>query len=66
MSSEIIQSYIAYEINYDAFEHVNFIFFTKFHFHYFEDYLMTNLSDLRVFEVEAMPKFRHIKKKRHS
>ncbi len=30
MSSEIIQS-VAYD-NYDDFKHVNFIFFTKFHF----------------------------------
>jgi hypothetical protein len=30
MSSEIIQS-VAYD-NYDDFQHVNFIFFTKFYF----------------------------------
>jgi hypothetical protein len=30
MSSEIIQN-VNYE-NYDEFQHVNFIFFTKFHF----------------------------------
>jgi hypothetical protein len=38
MSSEIIQS-----IDYDDFQHVNFIFH-KFSFHYFEDYLMTKLT----------------------
>jgi hypothetical protein len=42
MSSEIIQS-VAYD-NYDDFQHVNFIFFTKISFHYFEDYLMTKLT----------------------
>jgi hypothetical protein len=42
MSSEIIQS-VAYD-KYDDFQHVNLIFFTKFQFHYFEDYLMTKLT----------------------
>jgi hypothetical protein len=43
MSSEIIQN-VAKD-NYDDFQHVNFRFFTKFHFHYFEDYyLMTKLT----------------------
>jgi hypothetical protein len=36
---EIIQS-VAYA-NYDEFQHVNFIYFNKISFHYFEDYLMT-------------------------
>jgi hypothetical protein len=31
MSSEIIQN-VAYYDNYDDFQHVKFIFFTKFHF----------------------------------
>jgi hypothetical protein len=44
MSSEIIQS-VVYE-NYNDFQHVNFIFFTKFLFHYFEDYFMMKLLTL--------------------
>jgi hypothetical protein len=42
MSSEIIQN-VAHD-NYDNFQHVNFVFFTNFHFHYFEDYLMMKLT----------------------
>jgi hypothetical protein len=42
MSSEIIQS-ATYD-NYNDFQHVNFIFFTKFHFTIFTDYLMTKLT----------------------
>jgi len=39
---KFIQS-VAYD-NYDDFHHVNFIFFAKTLFYYFEDYLMTTLS----------------------
>ncbi len=42
MSSEIIQN-VAYD-NYDDFQHVNFIFFTNFHFTIFEDYLIMKLK----------------------
>jgi hypothetical protein len=42
MSGEIIQS-VVYD-NYNDFQHVNFTFFTKFHFCYFEDFLMTELT----------------------
>jgi len=42
-SSEIIQS-VAYD-NYDAFQHINFIFSQKFISKiYFEDYLMMKLT----------------------
>ncbi len=41
MSSEIIQS-VAYD-NYDDFQQVN-LYFHEISFHYFEDYLMTELS----------------------
>jgi len=40
---KFIQSVVAYD-NYDDFHHVNFIFFEKKLFHYFEDYFMTKLS----------------------
>jgi len=43
MSSEIIQSVVAFD-NYDDFQHVNLIFFTKNFIYYFEDYLMTKLT----------------------
>jgi hypothetical protein len=42
MSSEIIQG-VTYD-NCDDFQHVNFIFFTKNSFHYFDDYLITKLT----------------------
>ncbi len=42
MKNEIIQS-VAYD-NYNEFQHVNFIFFTKISFHYFKDYLMMKLT----------------------
>jgi len=44
MSNEIIQSVIIAYDNYDGFQHVNFIFFTKISFHYFEDYVMTKTA----------------------
>jgi len=40
---KFIQSVVAYD-NYNGFHHVNFIFFEKKLFHYFEDYLVTKLS----------------------
>jgi hypothetical protein len=42
MSSEIIHN-VAYN-NYDDFQHVNFIFFTNFHFTILKDYLMMKLT----------------------
>jgi hypothetical protein len=43
MTSEIMHS-VAYDNNKYDFQHVNFIIFTKFHFHYFEDNLMMKLT----------------------
>jgi len=41
MSSEITSECIAYD-DYDDFQHVDFIFFTVFH--YFEDHLVMKLT----------------------
>ncbi len=41
---KLFRVYIAYDNYDDDFQHINFIFFTKFPFHYFEDYLMTKLT----------------------
>jgi hypothetical protein len=47
MSSEIIQSIVAYD-NYDDFQHFQLHIFHKFSFHYFEGYLMRKLTELGV------------------